>query len=255
MHRGNRQNATILASTAKPSIVLVHGFRGSPLGLEEIAKNLRKAGYEVYLPAIPPFAGASELENYSPKAYAGYLAKYIREHGLQRPILVGHSMGSIIVAATAKFHPELINQKLILLSPISVKTAKPFALISPLAAIVPRQIVDYITTRYLFVPKDKKLFQNTLQLTHQCSEDQPPSRSAIAAATKFSTNYSIQDFLPVQKTLIIAGAKDRLIPQKKTRKLAQQSQAELKLIPNSGHLHNYEQPQETAKLILDFLEN
>lgn len=59
----------------------------------------------------------------------------------------------------------------------------------------------------------------------------------------------------MQKTLIIAGEKDRLIPQKKTLALVQQLQAELRLIPNSGHLHNYEKPHETAQLILDFIKN
>ena len=250
-----KQDIAVLPPSSRPSIVLVHGFRGSPLGLEAIAQDLRKAGYTVYLPAIPPFAGAGELEHYSPKDYADYLAQYIRKQGLKRPILAGHSMGSIVVAATAKYHPELVHPKLILLSPISVKTSKPFAVISPLAAIVPRPVVDYVTTRFLFVPKDKKLFQATLALTHKCSEDQPPSRSAIATATKFSTNYSIQDFLPNKDTLIIAGAKDRLIPPAKTRELAEQIQATLKFIPDSGHLHNYEKPHETTDLILEFLED
>lgn len=251
MHTG----ATVLKSTAKPSVILVHGFRGSPLGLEAIAQILRQSGYQVYIPAIPPFAGAKALNSYQPKAYASYLAQYIRDQNLSRPVLVGHSMGSIIVAATAKFYPQLVNPKLVLLSPISTKTAKPFALISPLAAIVPRRIVDYITTKYLFVPKNRQLFLDTLKITHSCSEDHPPSRRAIAAATKFSTNYSINDFPPTQKTLLIAGAKDRLIPQKQTKVLAQKLQSEVKFIPNSGHLHNYEKPQETARLILEFLES
>lgn len=249
-----RQDATVLAPHTKPSIALVHGFRGSPLGLETIAKDLRQAGYTVYTPAMPPFAGAGELEAYQPKAYARYLANYIRKHQLQRPILIGHSMGSVVVSATAKFYPELVNQKLVLLSPIPTKTAWPFALVAPLASIVPRNIVDYITTRYLFVPKSKELFRQTLDITHACSEDLPPSHAAMAAATKFSTHYGVQDFLPNQETLLIAGAKDRLVPQKQVRHLAERLQSDLKLIPGSGHLHNYEKPHETAELILEFLQ-
>lgn len=250
-----KPNPTLLVPTTKPSLVLVHGFRGSPLGLQTIADDLRQTGYKVYTPAIPPFAGAGELEHYDPKTYAHYLAQYIRNHKLQRPILIGHSMGSVVVAATAKFYPELINSKLVLLSPIPAKTAKPFALISPLAAIAPRPVVDYLTTKFLFVPKNKALFHETMALTHACSEDQPPTRSAIAAATKFSTNYAVSDFLPIQNTCIIAGAKDRLVPQKHTRALAERLQTTPHFIPGTGHLHNYEKPHETARLILKFLQD
>lgn len=248
------RQSTVLKPTQKPAVILVHGFRGSPLGLEAIAEKLRQAGFEVHIPAVPPFAGSPTLSQYKPREYADFLADYIRKHRLSRPILVGHSMGSVVVSATAKFHPELVHKKLILLSPISTKPARPFALISPLAAIVPRPVVDYLTTRFLFVPKDRELFKQTMEITHACSEDQPPTRSAIAAATRFSTDYCIYDFLPQQDTLIIAGAKDRLISQKPTRALAEKIQAQLQFIPNSGHLHNYERPHETAQLILDFIK-
>ena len=249
-----RSATTILAPRKKSSIVLLHGLRGAPLGLEVIAKDLREAGYEVYLPAIPPFAGAGDLTEYSPKTYSDYLAQYLRKHHLQRPILIGHSMGSVIATIFATTHPEMLSNELILLSPISTKPNKFFALISPLAALLPRTMVDYVTTRYLFVPRDKDLFHSALELTHRCSQDHAPSSKAIAAATQFSTKYTISDFNPQQHILLIAGANDRLIPAKKTRKLAERLQAQLELIPDSGHLHNYEKPHETAKLILDFLK-
>lgn len=248
------KNSKVIQPAKQPDVILVHGFRGSPLGLEAVAEDLRQAGFTVHLPAVPPFAGSKPLDKYLPEEYSNFLATYIREHNLSRPILVGHSMGSVVISATAKLHPELVNKKLVLLSPISTKPARPFALISPLAAIVPRPVVDYLTTRFLFVPKDRELFKQTMEITHACSEDQPPTRSAIAAATKFSTDYCIYDFLPQQDTLIIAGAKDRLIGQKPTRALAERIQAKLHFIPNSGHLHNYERPHETAQLILDFIK-
>ena len=104
-------------SSRKPSLVLVHGYRGAPIGLKTIAEQLEEAGYEVYVPAIPPFGGATLGHTYDAKSYADYLAKYIKSKSLDHPVLIGHSMGSIIVAATAHFHPDLINQKIIFLSP------------------------------------------------------------------------------------------------------------------------------------------
>lgn len=255
------KSAEILQPTQKPDLILVHGFRGSPLGLATIAEELRQSGYTVHTPALPPFAGAKfaseQDENpYSPDTYARYLRDYIKSHQLIRPILIGHSMGSIVVAATAQRHSELIHQKLILLSPISNRTPRIISVISPLANFLPRQIVDYATTKYLFVPHDPDLFRQTLKLTNQCSADQPPQRSELTSAMRFSTRYAVTDFLnhDQKDLIIIAGSQDRLISQKTTRKLAEKYHATLELISDSGHLHNYEKPHETAQLILKHLE-
>ena len=245
----------IFAPTKKPAVVLVHGFRGSPLGLQAIADELTAAGYSVYVPPIPPFAGAQPLVNYAAQDYADYLCRYISEQNLDHPVLVGHSMGSIVVAAAAELYPEKLNHKLILMSPISVKTAKPFALIAPFSALLPRRIVDYVTTRYLFVPHDRALFRHTLELTRQCSADHPPNRRAVAQAAHFSAHSAVSDFTLRQQVLLLAGEHDRLIKKRSTLKLAEALQAEHTFIPGSGHLHNYEKPHETAVAIRQFLEH
>lgn len=241
--------------TTRPAIILVHGFRGAPIGLATIADYLRQAGYTVYTPAIPPFAGAAMSGDYTATNYAGFLADFIQAHQLEHPILIGHSMGSIIVAATAAAYPALINQKLVLLSPISHRPAALFAALTPLSALLPRSMIDYLTTRYLFVPHDRTLFQQALRLTRACSRNQPPKRKAVFAAARFSARHAITDFNLTQDVLIIAGAQDRLIKRSQTAKLANQLHAQTHFIANSGHLHNYEKPRETAELIINFLQH
>lgn len=245
----------IIESTKKPPIVLIHGFRGSPLGLKTLATLMRQEGYDVHTPAMPPFGGAGEIQQYTPEAYADYVAGYIRANQLERPILIGHSMGSVIAAATAYHYPKLVNHTIVLLSPISGKTAKPFAMIAPLSAIVPRHIVDYATTRYLFVPHNRPLFREAMSLTHACSDDHPPKRSAVAKVAHFSAHYSVADFPLTQRVILIAGASDRLVGKRKTLHLAEKLSAELKIIPKSGHLHNYEKPQETVNLIIESIRS
>lgn len=238
---------------AKPPLVLIHGFRGAPLGLEAIADRLRLSGYEVFVPAIPPFAGAEFLNLYGPDHYAEFIKSYLEKNHIHRPILVGHSMGSAIAAATASRYPDLLDPKLILMSPLSTRPPRPIAWISPLAALLPRRLIDYVTTKYLFVPHNSTLFKQTLYLTHLCSADQPPLRREVMKATHFSTHYCIKDFRLKQQVLLLAGAKDRLIQQSDTKKLAEKLHATATFLPDTGHLHNYEQPLETAQAILDFL--
>lgn len=237
----------------KPPLVLIHGFRGAPAGLGAIAMELERNGFETYSPKIPPFAGAGELFDYNPHTYADYIASYIAENHLEKPILIGHSMGSIIAAATASLHPEIVHDKLYFLSPISKRPPLTIRLISPTAAYLPRSIVDLITTRYLFVPHDYELFKEVLRLTKLCSTTYPPKKSAISKATHFSTNYTTADFELQQQVIVIAGEHDRLIDRQATETLAEKLRAELEFLPNTGHLHNYEQPQATAQAILRHL--
>ncbi len=239
----------------KPSIILIHGFRGAPAGLKSISDELTAVGYDVYIPAIPPFAGAPKLPSYTPDSYADFMANYIRKQNLTQPILIGHSMGSIIAAATANKYPEIVNHKLVLMSPISIRTPKFFSFIAPLQNFVPRKLVDYVTTRYLFVPHDHKLFKQVMTLTGLCSDDHPPTRKETTAVTKFSTKNSIGDFPLAKDILFLAGKKDRVVSNIETSSLAQKFQAKTVYLDNSGHLLNYEKPHETAMAIINFLKH
>ncbi len=244
----------IVFSCKKAPIILIHGFRGAPLGLKSIQNELKKANYKVYCPEIPPFAGA-KMESYTPRGYANYLANFITENQISKPILVGHSMGSIVAAATAMHCPEIINEQLILMSPISTKTPRAVATISPLQNYLPNKFISYATTKFLAVNEDKETFKQTIDITNQCSLNQPPSHAELTYATKFSTNYAVSDFIFKKQTLLLAGEKDRLIRASDTAKLAERIGAQTYFLPGTGHLHNYEKPAETAQAILQFLEH
>ena len=145
-------------------IVLVHGFRGNHLGLRDVARFLRRKGFEVYAPDLPPMS-RYPLDKYDADHYAKWLANYILEKKLDRPVLVGHSMGSITVAATAEKYPELINEKIVFLSPISSKTPKWLSPVTPLCVLFPNWLISHITTRFLIVKKGKDFYHDTVEIT------------------------------------------------------------------------------------------
>lgn len=245
-----------LSKSLKPktSIIFIHGLRGNHLGLEEIAANFSKKSYDIHIIDIPP-AGGDTLPEYSARFYARFVAKYIRKNQLEKPVLVGHSMGSIIAAAVAERYPELIAEKIIFMSPISVKPAKFFALLTPLIAVLPNKQVDYITTKYMFTPReDRALFRKVLQVTHLCSMNYRP-RSAAFKSACFSVSCAISDFEFKKTALFLSGTHDRLIPQAETELTAKKFGAKTIYIENSGHLLNYERPKEAAKAIKNFLRH
>lgn len=243
----------------KPALVFIHGFRGNHVGLEAVAREF--PDYKVYIPDIPPFGTAGDLQQYTPANYAKYISDYITRHHLQRPILIGHSMGSLVAAATATKYPQKINDKLILLAPISVKPPRPIAALQPLVAVLPNKFIGWITTKYLYIPSkraDRELYRKTLSLTYDGGA-QYTSRKAVRLSAKFSATHSLQDFNFHKRTLLLGGEKDRLIARRHTVKLATKLDSRrypvtTQFIKGAGHLLNYEKPAETATIIRQFIE-
>lgn len=238
------------------NIILIHGYRGNPSGLAEIGEKLKKAGFTVYLPSIPPFGDSKSLKSYTKNTYANFIAKYIEENHIKNPILIGHSMGSLVAAATAEKYPDLLGEKLIFLAPISVKPPRPIAALNPLATAFPRGIVDVTTTAFNMVPNGLKTTKKTMRLTREASK-QFTNKSDVKAAGVFSIDHAISDFDFKKDTLFLAGARDHLISRKHTEALAKtlsdKMPAKTVFIPGTGHLLNYEKPSETATAIIKFL--
>ncbi|MBR1875169.1 alpha/beta fold hydrolase [Candidatus Saccharibacteria bacterium] len=237
----------------KPQLLFVHGFRGNHLGLLDTMKYFEAKGYECFAPDIPPAFNTKrekipQLEGYSADAYAKWIADYILEKKLNHPILIGHSMGSIICAATAEKYPELINEKIVFLSPICVTPPKFICNLAPLTAIVPNKLIGYITTKYLLVPKDKETLREVLDITYKCAE-KFTSKGDTAKAAKFSISYAISDFKFDKKAVFIAGESDKLNSQKQIKEVAKQFNSKPTFLKKSGHLINYECPIVLAKTI------
>ena len=233
----------------KPSLIFIHGFRGNSLGLEELAEQF--PDFEVFLPTLPP-AEKQSLMKYDTSHYADWIASYITKNKLTNPILIGHSMGSIIATATAEKYPTLVNNKLVLLAPISAKPNKLFALISPLSALLPCKMVDFITTKYLTTVKDRQKFKHILEITNKCSSVYY-SKGDVFKTALFSMKHCIEDFHPQKDIILIAGDKDRLMPRKKTEELSTRLPAKAIFLDGTGHLLNYEQPAAVAEAIKQFI--
>ncbi|MBR5620968.1 alpha/beta hydrolase [Candidatus Saccharibacteria bacterium] len=235
------------------NLVFVHGLRGNHLGLEELASFFPRDIYNIYIPDLPP-AGGNNLAHYDSDHYADFLANYIKSNHIKNPVLIGHSLGSIITAATISRYPEFTADKTVFLSPISAKPARFFAMLTPLTAILPNKLIGYITTKYLFVSHDKKLLKRILKTTYLCGADYT-SRADTFRAAKFSAKHAISDFDFKANALFLSGETDRLIPRQKTEETAKKYHAASKYIKNAGHLLNYEAPKTATEIIRDFLEN
>ncbi len=88
--------------------------------------------------------------------------------------------------------------------------------------------------------------------------DAPPRRFAVVRQQEAMSDWSGYDRLPTIAcpTLVICGEDDGMVPPGNSRSLAERIPgARLELIPQCGHLDMLEQPEATARLILDFVQS
>ncbi len=91
-------------SGAGKPLVLVHGNTGSSRWYE---RCMDLPGYRVIAPDLPNFGRSGALDVADIDVYADRLAAFIDALGLDKPAIVGHSLGGAVVMALAARRPEL----------------------------------------------------------------------------------------------------------------------------------------------------
>jgi pimeloyl-ACP methyl ester carboxylesterase len=90
-----------------PAIVLIHGLGG----------QLRNFSYAL-LTRRPGAGYSPRMAGYGLSEHAAIVARFITEMDLDRPVVVGHSLGGAVALALGLDHPDLIR-RLVLLAPLS----------------------------------------------------------------------------------------------------------------------------------------
>ncbi len=121
-----------------PDVILIPGFASSRDVWRAEAERL-KSTRRVHLVQLAGFAGEPWAHGDGPfvQPMADELARYMREQGLVRPTVVGHSMGGMTAVLLAQQHPDLVGRVMsvdslpffsALFGPqVTAETARPFA--------------------------------------------------------------------------------------------------------------------------------
>lgn len=96
---------------AGPDVILIPGFASSREVWRAEAGRL-KATHRVHLVQLAGFAGDAWTHGDGPFVGPAVeaLARYIRDAGLERPAVIGHSMGGMGAVMLAQRHPQLIGR-------------------------------------------------------------------------------------------------------------------------------------------------
>lgn len=103
-------------------VVILHGLFGAGDNWNSVAKELTDLA-PVIAPDLPNHGGSPHTERFDYREVADDLASFLEELGLERCVLLGHSMGGKIAMSLALRRPELVSALLVV--DISPKSYKP----------------------------------------------------------------------------------------------------------------------------------
>lgn len=259
------------AAAAGP-IIAVHGFRGDHHGLEPILERL--AGRHVIAPDLPGF-GASDAFSDRPHdidGYARWLGEFTRAVAPGSAVtLLGHSFGSIVVAAAVAQHQAEASAA-VLVNPIGAPALKGPKAIGTGAAVfyywlaraLPERAGNALLRNPAIVRTMSVMMATTrdpelrrwIHAQHDAYFSSFADRSSLLEAFRTSVSHDVSEYaagleLPV---LLVAAAQDQITPVAAERRLAESlPDGTLEVIDEVGHLIHYEKPAEAAALIEVFL--
>jgi pimeloyl-ACP methyl ester carboxylesterase len=151
-----------------PDLILIPGLSSSPAVWQGTVDHL--AGrYRVHRIHVAGFAGAApegNAQGETPQPVAApvaeEIARYIREQGLQKPAVVGHSMGGTMAMMLAARHPEAVG-KLMVVDMIPFMGAMFGAPGTTAESVAP--VADQIWAAQSASPRDAYIAQATASIT------------------------------------------------------------------------------------------
>lgn len=256
---------------ADTTIVLVHGFRGDHHGLEPVVAQL--PGFRMISPDLPGFGESAVLtaSRHDISGYGRWLAEFVAVLGLTgRIVVLGHSFGSIIVAASVA--GGLQAHDVVLVNPIAAPAlAGPRGILTRLAvfyywaaASLPERLGFALLRNRVIVRAMSVTMAKTgdpglrrwIHNQHDRYFSAFADRRVVLEAFTASVGADVSEFAAGirQRTLLIAAEKDDITPVAAQHRLhALFPDATLEVIPDVGHLIHYEVPAQAADALRRFL--
>ena len=101
--------SVVKSGIGKQAVIFIPGFACSGDVWNETVATLKESN-TCYILTMAGFAGAAPEEHPSFESWKNKIAQFIQDEKIDKPILVGHSMGGGLVLALASDFPELIKK-------------------------------------------------------------------------------------------------------------------------------------------------
>ncbi len=245
------------------AVLMVHGWAGSADDFRPLFAQLPSTVRAIAVDL--PGCGQSEKPDavYDLPYFVTFLKAFCDTRGLQRFVLLGHSMGGQFAVHFTSQWPEMV-QRLVLIAPYGLKGEEGIWL--PLAGWGSFVDLGFRLNNKLFIEwtiRANVLYRAPPAIVHAAVESTarsilgPEGARAIARITRNVIGHDyVEGLLPSigQQTLIIWGDHDKVLaPSWASTFVTQIPRARLVMVKDCGHMPMIEHPEETAALIAGFV--
>ncbi len=249
---------------------LLHGLGGTKVSWMPVLQPLA----ERYTVVVPDLPGHGESEKpraeYTPRYYAGIVRKLMSVVGADRAAFLGNSLGGRIALEMAARYPKRVTG-LALLGPavpgLRWRWLLGFTRLAPAEiAALPfplRERWMLLSMRRLFA-RPHRFSENA----YRAGADEfirvyrsARARVAFWASLRHIVLERAEEFWPrmrrvAAETLILHGEHDKLVPLRLGARLADAlPRGELRVLPDAGHVPQFEAPRTTNAELLRFLQS
>ncbi len=236
------------ASSAKPTIVLVHGAWADGSSWNQVTQRLQGEGYLVLVPPNPLRSLSGD---------AAYLSAFIQQRTSGPVVLVGHSYGGAVITNAGATDPDV--KALVYINGFAPDQGES---VLQLANAQPgSDLSGDPTTKFDFVvypgapAGDFDLYVKQTVFPHAFANDLPADTAAVLAASQRPITLSAglePSGPPAWKTIpswYLVGRADNVIPPAEQRLMAQRAGATTVEV-NAGHLSMLSRPGAVTDLII-----
>jgi len=248
--------------TGGPVLLLLHGWAGSAEDFRLLLARLPPAWRAIAVDL--PGCGMSDKPDaaYDLEFFMAFLRSFTVALGLDRFVLVGHSMGGQFAIHIATRWPDQV-EKLILVDPYGMNGEGSWA--RGLAGLGWLVDVAFALDNRLFIEwalRANVLYKPSPQTLRAAADSAswilaPGGPRALARITRNVIGPArVDDLLPLirQDTLLVWGDHDRLLePVWAERFMALLPHARLEFVVDAGHMPMVDQPDATAALVEGFV--
>lgn len=242
-----------------PAVVLVHGFCEDSRMYDSFLRFLADAGYRVLAPDLPGFGRSETQPGATMTDYAEVLEHLIRDQDLERPVIIGHSMGGYAALEVAHRQEVALSGLGLFHSHAYPDNPETKKLRAKSATFISKHGLDLYLRDFFprlftesYVAERPYVLEQLKNRARQYDPEGVITAQHAMAGRKDHRELLRQTNLPV---LFLLGLEDNLQPREAWLAQTHLPQtASIHLLPGIAHMGAFEAPDKCVRIVREYLD-